>query len=143
MSLEYYFNCVGSYLSHVLAKFLLVGRGVCTKTSAMSTIWIVRNQFQSHEYKFDCAQITNQRHEYHLKYAFFTNQSCVYYLDHLFYSAPKSKQKFQRNGVKTLIVDVWTSILPYQHPSRIPHCLLAGMWLHQQWLNCMCSHYTS
>ena len=56
----------------------------------MSTIWIVRNQFQSHEYFSDCVKITNQSHEYYLECAFFTNQRRVYYLEQLFYSALKS-----------------------------------------------------
>ena len=58
----------------------------------MSTIWIVWNQFQSHDYYLDCAKITNQSHEYHLDCAVLKNQSRVYYLDHLFYSALKSMQ---------------------------------------------------
>ena len=39
----YYLDCVEFYLSHVLTKFLIVGRARCTKklnTRAMSTIWI-------------------------------------------------------------------------------------------------------
>ena len=70
-------DCVEFYLSHVLTKFLIVGRALCTKN-------------QSHEYYLDCAKITNQSHEYYLECAFFTNQRRVYYLDQLFYSALKS-----------------------------------------------------
>ena len=47
MSNEYYLDCVEFYLSHVLAKFLIVGRAQCTKN-------------QSHEYYLDCAKITDQ-----------------------------------------------------------------------------------
>ena len=57
----------------------------------MSTIWIVKNEFQCHEYYLDCAKIKNQSHEFYLECAFFSNQSRVYYLEHLFYSALKSK----------------------------------------------------
>ena len=57
----------------------------------MTTIWIVWNQFQSHEYYLDCAKITNQSHEFYLECAFFTNQRREFYLDQLFYSALKSK----------------------------------------------------
>jgi hypothetical protein len=46
----------------------------------MSTILIMLNQFQSHEYNLDCAKITNK--------------SRVYYLGHLFYSALKSVSAF-------------------------------------------------
>ena len=74
---EYNLDCVKFYLSHVLAKFPIVGRALCTKN-------------QSHEYNLHCAKFTNQSHEYYLECAFFTNWSCVYYLDHLLYSALKS-----------------------------------------------------
>ena len=79
MSHEYYLDHVELYLSHVLTKFLIVGRALCTKN-------------QSHEYYLDCAKITNQSYEFYLECAFFSNQSCVYYLEHLFYSALKSKE---------------------------------------------------
>ena len=65
MSQEYYLDCVEFYLSHVLTKFLIVGRALCTKN-------------QSRMYYFECV--------------FFTNWSRVYYLEHLFYSALKSKE---------------------------------------------------
>ena len=54
----------------------------------MSTIWIVKNEFQCHEYYLDCAKITNQ--SLYLECAFFSNQSHVYYLEHLFNSTLKS-----------------------------------------------------
>ena len=57
----------------------------------MTTIWIVWNQFQSHEYNLDCAKITNQSHEFYLECAFFTNQRREFYLDQLYYSALKSR----------------------------------------------------
>ena len=63
MSHEYYLDCVECYMSHVLAKFLIVGRALCTK---------------------------NQSHEYYLECAFFTNWSRVYYFDNLYYLALKS-----------------------------------------------------
>ena len=56
----------------------------------MSTIRIVCNQSQSHEYYLDCAKFTNQSHGFYLECAFFTNQRREFYLDHLFYSALKS-----------------------------------------------------
>ena len=40
------------------------------KSRALSTIWIVWNQFKSHEYYLDCAKITNQSHEYYSECAF-------------------------------------------------------------------------
>ena len=60
----YYLDCGELSLNHVLARLSLL------KTRAMSTIWIVLNQFQSHEYNWDSARITNQSHEYYLKSAF-------------------------------------------------------------------------
>ena len=39
----YYMDCVEFYLSHVLTKFLIVGRALCTKN-------------QSHEYYLDCVK---------------------------------------------------------------------------------------
>ena len=70
MMCVYCLDCVEFYLSHVLTKFLIVGRALCTKN-------------QSHEYYLNCAKITNQSHdEYYLECALFTNQSRVYYLEH-------------------------------------------------------------
>ena len=41
MSHEYYLDCAEFYMSHVLSKFLILGRALCTKN-------------QSHEYYLDC-----------------------------------------------------------------------------------------
>ena len=43
MSHKNYLDCVESYLSHVLTKFLIVGRALCTKN-------------QSHDYYLDCVK---------------------------------------------------------------------------------------
>ena len=43
MSHEYYLDCVEFYTSHVLRKFLIVGRALCNKN-------------QSHEYYLDCVK---------------------------------------------------------------------------------------
>ena len=40
---QYYLDCVEFYLSHVLTKFLMVGRALCTKS-------------QSHKYYLDCVK---------------------------------------------------------------------------------------
>ena len=59
----------------------------------MSTIWIVGNQFQSHEYNLDCAKIVNQNHEYYLECNFSTKLTnvCTNW-DHMFNPALKSMQ---------------------------------------------------
>ena len=77
-------------MSHVLSKFLRQPGHCVLKTRTMSTTWIVRNQYQCHEYYLDCAKITNQSHEFYLECPFCSNQSHVYYLEHLFNSTLKS-----------------------------------------------------
>ena len=79
----------------------------------MTTIWIVWNQFQSHEYYLDCAKITNQSHEFYLECAFFTNQRREFYLDQLFYSALKSigEGGVNQNKTASLPEDDWILIL--------------------------------
>ena len=85
MSHEYYWNCVEFYLSHVLTKFLIVGRDLwCTKklnTRAMSTILIGLCEINFRAMSAIWIVLKLQT----------TNQSRVYYLEHLFYSALKSK----------------------------------------------------
>ena len=71
----YYLDCVEFYLSHVLTKFLIVGRALN----------------KSHEHYLDCAKITDQSHELYLECAFFIKQRREFYLDQLFYSALKSR----------------------------------------------------
>ena len=43
----------------------------------MTTIWIVWNQFQSHEYYLDCAKITNQGHVFFWSVPFYKREPCV------------------------------------------------------------------
>ena len=66
------------YLRHVLTKFLIVGRALCTKN-------------QSHVYYLDCVKsISVPCLEYYLDCAGTTNQSHELYLEHLLNSALRS-----------------------------------------------------
>ena len=123
----------------------------------MTTIWIVWNQFQSHEYYLDCAKITNQSHEFYLECAFFTNQRCEFYLDQLFYSALKSSWMvvltqyaddmflhfgFSECRVDGVAVDHFVSVLRshwnrqvgFGHPTSLGTFALKPIWYVSKWL---------
>ena len=46
-------DCVEFYLSHVLTKFLIVGRALCTKNQSHETIWIfLKSQARTRVFRF-------------------------------------------------------------------------------------------
>ena len=61
------FGCVEFYLSHVLTKFLIVGRALCTKNQSHVYHLDCEKSISEHDLDLDCAKIANQSHEYYLE----------------------------------------------------------------------------